>query len=115
MAPVCVACGLKLDRGENDYFIGALLVNFVTAELSIVLGGFVVVLLTWPDVPWVGLKWGLMALMIPMPIIFYPFAKTLWLAIDLTFRPVTPEDLNGPGGSHFNGPDGASGIDRSTP
>jgi hypothetical protein len=23
----------------------------------------------------------------------YPFAKALWLAIDLVFRPVQPEDL----------------------
>ena len=106
MTPACAACGLKLDRGENDYFIGALLVNFVTAELSIVFGGFVVVLLTWPDVPWVALKWGLIALMIPMPIVFYPFAKTLWLAIDLTFRPLTPNDLDGHAERQTGGPDG---------
>jgi hypothetical protein len=97
MRPTCPGCSLKLDRGENDYFIGALVVNFVSAELVVVLGGFIVVLATWPDVPWAALKWGLMALMVPVPIFFYPFAKTLWLAVDLTFRPVTWNDLEGHG------------------
>lgn len=27
------------------------------------------------------------------PIVFYPFAKALWLAIDLVFWPVRPEDV----------------------
>ena len=30
-------------------------------------------------------------LMIVTPIVFYPFAKALWLAIDLVFRPAQPE------------------------
>ncbi len=93
----CPKCSLKLDRGESDYFIGAFVVNFVTAELIVVLGAFLVVFVTWPDVPWSGLKWGLIALMVPLPIFFYPFAKTLWLAIDLTFRPLTWNDLDGHG------------------
>ena len=97
MARRCPGCHLKLDRGENDYFLGAYVVNFVTAELTIVLSGFLVVLATWPDVPWDALKWGLMAFMVPLPIVFYPFAKTLWLAIDLTFRPMTSADLDGLG------------------
>lgn len=97
MKTSCPRCHLKLDRGEHDYFIGPLLINFVVAELIVVVGGFLVVLLTWPTVPWQTLKWGLIALMVPMPIVFYPFAKTLWLAIDLTFRPITWNDIAGHG------------------
>ena len=96
MREVCSRCHLRLDRGENDYFLGALVVNFITAELVIVLIGFAVAFVTWPDVPWTGLKWGLLILMIPVPILFYPLAKTLWLAIDLTFRPVSKRDFLDP-------------------
>jgi uncharacterized protein (DUF983 family) len=97
MRPTCPRCHLKLDRGEADYFIGSYTVNFVTAELLICAGALGVILLTWPEVPWTGLKWGLMAAILPVPILFYPFAKTIWLAIDLTFRPPTPSDLEGHG------------------
>lgn len=97
MREACPSCHLILDRGEPDYFLGGYVINFVTAELLIVLGGMVAVVLTWPDVPWSAIKWGLMALMIPAPVVFYPFAKTLWLGTDLLFRPPTLRDLRGHG------------------
>ena len=71
--------------------------NFLVAELLIVLGGAVSIVVTWPDVPWNLITWGLILLMILAPLVFYPFAKTLWLAIDLTFRPLTLGDLAGHG------------------
>jgi hypothetical protein len=105
MSTTCPRCHLKLDRGENDYFIGAFTVNFVAAELLVCLGALLGIILTWPDVPWTGLKLGLILAMIPAPLLFYPFAKTVWLAIDLTFRPVTLTDLEGHGeNAPFEGP-----------
>lgn len=97
MRPSCPSCHLKLDRGEADYFIGGYVVNFVTAEFAIALGALGVIVGTWPDVPWTGLKWALIGLMIPGPILTYPWAKTLWLAIDLVFRPPTLVDFEGHG------------------
>ena len=97
MAPACPGCHLKTDRGEHDYFLGTYVVNFVTAELLICAGALAGILLTWPDVPWNALKWTLMAMVVPLPLLFYPWAKTLWLAIDLHFRPVTLNDLEGHG------------------
>lgn len=87
MKPVCPRCGLRTDRGEADYFIGGYTVNFVTAELTAAVGMLIVVVATWPTVPWRGLMWGGVALMVALPIAFYPYSRTLWLAIDLTFRP----------------------------
>jgi hypothetical protein len=97
MRDTCRRCHLRLDRGEADYFIGAYTVNFVTAEILICVGALAGILATWPDVPWTLLKWGLMVTMIPVPVLFYPFSKTIWLAIDLTFRPATVSDLQGHG------------------
>ena len=93
----CPTCHLILDRGEPDYFLGGYVVNFVVAEFTIALGALAAVLLTWPDVPWGTIKWTLIALMIPAPLVTYPFAKLTWLAVDLTFRPPTLADLEGHG------------------
>jgi uncharacterized protein (DUF983 family) len=71
MVPHCPRCHLKTDRGEHDYFLGSFTINFVVAELMICLGALVGMVLTWPDVPWDLLKWSLMALVIPTPMVFY--------------------------------------------
>jgi len=97
MRRACPSCHLLLDRGEADYFLGSYTINFVVAELLIVLGGALGIVLTWPDVPWSLITWSLAALMIVAPIAFYPFAKTLWLALDLTLRPLALKDLEGHG------------------
>lgn len=89
----CGRCGLRYDRGEADNFIGGYLVNLIAAELIIVVCGLVVMLATWPDVPWDALMYGLAAIMVPVPFATYPYAKALWLAIDLHFQPATPADF----------------------
>jgi uncharacterized protein (DUF983 family) len=97
MRESCPRCHLLFDRGERDYFIGSYTLNFVGAELMIVGTGLIFLFSTWPDVPGDVLKWGLLALMIPFPVFTYPFAKTIWLAIDLLFRPPTLADFAGHG------------------
>ncbi len=89
----CPNCGLRLHRGESDYFIGAYLLNLVAVELLFAALLAVVVIVTYPDTPWVALQWGGLALMIVGAVICYPFAKALWLAADLVFRPMTDEEL----------------------
>jgi hypothetical protein len=42
-----------------------------------------VALATWPDVPWVGLTIGAVVLNTVVPVLFYPFSKTIFIAIDL--------------------------------
>jgi hypothetical protein len=49
--------------------------------------------LTWPTPPWDRLIWGDMALMVLFPMFFFPWSKTLFIAIDLTFRPDEPGDF----------------------
>ena len=86
----CPNCGLVLDRGETDYFYGAYMLNFVAAEV-VALAAFVVALLiTWPNPPWNALLYGTAAIAVVAPFVLYPFAKALWLAVDLAFRPGDP-------------------------
>ena len=86
LRPACPRCGLLLDRGEEDYFLGAYTVNFVTAELGLVVFLGLLVLATWPDVPWDSVLYGGIVLMLLMPVLFFPVSRTLWLALDLAFR-----------------------------
>jgi uncharacterized protein (DUF983 family) len=90
----CPRCGLRLHRGESDYFIGAYLLNLVAVEILFALLLATVVIVTYPDTPWVALQWGGLALMIFGAVICYPFAKALWLAADLIFRPMTEQELD---------------------
>jgi uncharacterized protein (DUF983 family) len=97
MRAECPGCQLLLDRGERDYFIGAYTLNFIAAEVAIVLVAAAVGVATWPHVPWSAIQWGLAGLMIPFPVFTYPFSKTVWLAVDLLFRPLTRGDFAGHG------------------
>ena len=83
----CPRCGLHLHRGEEGYQVGAYMFNIIAAELVFAALFVAILLATWPDPPWDLLLYGGRALMIVAPIVFYPFAKTLFLAFDLVFRP----------------------------
>jgi uncharacterized protein (DUF983 family) len=87
MHDYCSNCGLRFDRNESDFFIGAYTINLIVAELIVVAGLVLVILATWPAVPWTGLTWGLVAALVPAPLLTYPFSKSIWLAIDLSFQP----------------------------
>ena len=87
MQAQCPSCGLQLDRGESDYFYGALMLNFIAAELVPVTVFVVTLIVAWPDPPWNALMAVTVVLAILAPILLYPTTKALWLALDLMFRP----------------------------
>jgi uncharacterized protein (DUF983 family) len=88
----CPACRLVFNRGEQGYIVGAYMFNVIIAEL-VFAGIFVGVLIcTWPTPPWKVLTYGGAITMILLPLVFYPFSRTLFLAFDLTFRPPDTSD-----------------------
>jgi len=87
MRDTCPGCGINLERGEHGYIVGAYMFNIVGAELVFAALFVGIVLWTWPDPPWGWLQWGGVALMVLLPVLLYPFSKTLFLAFDLLFRP----------------------------
>ncbi|MCU0619027.1 MAG: DUF983 domain-containing protein [Gemmatimonadaceae bacterium] len=93
LAPACPGCGLRLERGEADYFLGAYLVNLIVAELLVagILVG--VAIATWPAVPWTAIQWGGIAAVLVGVVVAYPFSKLTWLAWDLALRPLTAAEL----------------------
>lgn len=89
----CHACGLRFDRGETDYWIGGFMLNFIVGELIAVAAFLTAILLTWPAVPWKAVLYGSMIPAALGPVVTYPFARNLWLALDLLFRPSEPDDF----------------------
>ena len=100
----CPECGLWLERGEGDYYLGAYMVALVFTEALFAIGFVAILLMTWPDPPWDLIQWGGAVVLAAGVIICYPFSKTIWLAIDLMFRPVTPDDLSADGPIEAHGP-----------
>ena len=88
MADRCPSCGLRLNRGEDGYGLGALWLNLLVAEAVSTSIWVTVAIRTWPKVPWDLLTWTGPLTAVLMPLLFFPFAKTLFLAFDLCVRPV---------------------------
>ncbi len=77
----CPRCGLRFER-EEGYWAGALAINIGAAIVVFFLVFAIGVALTVPEIPVVELIAVLVPLMIVVPIVYYPFSKTLWMAVD---------------------------------
>lgn len=84
MVDDCPRCGLHFER-EPGYFAGALAINIMAVGAVFAVLFVALLVATVPDVPVVEL----LVVLIPVagfgPIIFYPFSKTIWVAIDRAF------------------------------
>ena len=81
MVDRCPRCGLHFER-EEGYWTGAVAINTVATEVVFIALLAVVVIWTWPDVPMVPVLIGALVLNGLFPLIFYPFSKTIWVAVD---------------------------------
>ena len=89
----CPTCNLVFTRGESgDYWLGGFTVNFIVAEFAAVILTVIFVLATLPDVPWSTVGFTALASATILPIVFFPFSRTLWLALDLFARPTLRGD-----------------------
>lgn len=83
----CPNCRQLIERAEEGYWLGALLVNLCIAEILPVGIVVVIVIVTWPRPPWNLVLYGGAALAAISPFLFFPFSKLIWLAVDLYFQP----------------------------
>jgi uncharacterized protein (DUF983 family) len=90
LKPRCPTCGLALNRGEADYWLGAYAINVVASEAAAAFGGLGVLALFWPATRAASIT--AIVLAVSLPFAFFPFARALWLALDLHFRPGEPGD-----------------------
>lgn len=90
----CGNCGLRLERGEHDYFMGSMMFNYVLTG-AILLTAIAVLLVSRGanDRTWTILQWGGPTAMVVLPFVLFPFSKLIWLAFDIVLRPVTEREL----------------------
>lgn len=82
MVDDCPRCALHFER-EEGYWLGAIMVNLGVAELAFVAVLVGMSVAFWPDVPWVLVFIVSILVSLTVPLFFYPFSKTLWVAADL--------------------------------
>lgn len=84
MVPDCPKCGLHFER-EQGYFSGALAINIIATGGLFAIVFVTLLILTVPDIPVVPV----LAIVLPIaafgPIVYYPFSKTMWVAVDRAF------------------------------
>ncbi|MFW6073978.1 MAG: DUF983 domain-containing protein [Chloroflexota bacterium] len=91
--PECPRCGLDLEP-EDGYYVGAMTVNILCAEIMTVLILVIAIVLTWPDLPVLPLIAIGIGANLLFPVLFYPLSKTIWIAIDLAFfRKIRRDEL----------------------
>jgi uncharacterized protein (DUF983 family) len=109
LVPRCPGCGLRFER-EEGYWVGAMIVNIAVAELAfgvILVGG---ILLWWPNVPWGVLTIVGVAVNAIVPVLFYPWSKTIWMAVDVLLNRLDVRDRDAAG----NGDPAPQVFDRRT-
>ena len=84
MVDDCPRCGLHFER-EQGYWAGALAINIGLAGAVFIVVFAVALALTVPNVPVVPLLAILIPLMVVVPMLGYPFSKTMWVAVDRAF------------------------------
>jgi hypothetical protein len=83
-----------MQRGESaDFWLGAYVFNLAAGELLAIGIPVLWVVLTWPSPPWTAIQITAAVLAVGLPLLFFPFSRTLWLAWDLSFRDHEPGDV----------------------
>jgi uncharacterized protein (DUF983 family) len=83
----CPRCGIQFEL-EEGYFLGAYALNLITAEFVGL--GLAIFLIFKTDLQHLSLIWQeaiAVALAIAFPVTFFPFSRTVWIAMDLIFHP----------------------------
>jgi uncharacterized protein (DUF983 family) len=90
MEDSCPSCGHRFEaRPEEGFFLGAFTVNLAVTEGILLLALFAYIFLlaaTGGDVPVVPVLAVCFTLAIVLPVLFYPFSRTIWAAIDLALH-----------------------------
>jgi uncharacterized protein (DUF983 family) len=91
----CRACGRAYRRGDEAFELGAVTANIILTFGTILIAILVLVAVTAPDVPTLGIVLVTGAIALVGPALFYPLSFTLWQAIDLWMRRPTAAELRG--------------------
>ncbi len=96
MVPRCPRCGLVFAR-EPGQWLGSWFLNICLAQAVVVLILVIGVGVGWPDPPMTAIAIAAGVAALAVPFAFFPWSRTLWLAIDLAMRPLEFDDGVAPG------------------
>jgi uncharacterized protein (DUF983 family) len=84
MVEDCPTCGHHFER-EDGFFAGALAINIIVTGGLFTIVFVIGLILTVPEVPVAPLLAILVPIVVLTPILYYPFSKTVWVAVDRAF------------------------------
>jgi hypothetical protein len=111
MIETCPRCGLHFQRLPG-HWLGSWFLNICLVQTVVVLILIVGVAVTYPTPPMVVLTALTVLGALATPILFFPFSRTIWCAIDLAMRPLEFDDGVAPG---FELEPDFADVDRSEP
>jgi hypothetical protein len=91
MVDRCPTCGFRFHRVEG-HWIGSLGLNTIVSFGALLVAVVVGFAATTPDPPLAILMIVTVAVAAITPLVFFPWSRTLWSAIDLLMRPLEPDD-----------------------
>lgn len=94
LAERCPRCRLRFERGEGE-FIGAIGVNTIVSFGAILVATVIAAVFIAQGASAVGFLVGAVVVAVIVPLVFFPFSKTLWVAFTLVIDPL--EDGEAPG------------------
>jgi len=87
----CPRCGTRFER-EPGFFAGALFVNFAFTEVVMFAWLAIAAVATLPRPDARVLVIGAVAVCLVVPVVLYPFSKTVWFAIHVAMQPLDPDE-----------------------
>lgn len=91
----CAVCGFVFKRGNPAYFSGAIFINYLLGAGASIVTFLVVLVTTWPNVPWNVLAYAGPVGALIIILLLHPVSKMILLAIDVRMRPITEDELIG--------------------
>lgn len=85
----CPDCGHRFNQ-EEGFYLGAYAINFAIAEglLLLCLIPYIVISAARPEYKLDAVPFAIVAMVLAVigPVFFYPFSRSLWIALDMTLR-----------------------------
>ncbi|MFM8863009.1 MAG: DUF983 domain-containing protein [Acidimicrobiia bacterium] len=91
----CPRCDLRFERMEGQ-MTGNVGINTIVSFGMLMVVLFVGTFAFWPEPPIVAIVVAAALVTVVFPVVFHPFSKTIWLAIDLLMRPPEPGEVWAP-------------------
>lgn len=96
MVARCPRCAYRFHRAPGQW-LGSWFLNICVVQSVLVVVMLVVAGATWPQTPAALLLVSAAGSALVTPVAFFPFSRTIWVAIDLIMKPLDFDDDVAPG------------------